>query len=298
MNVHRSFRSPGGPGRVGDEQRVLRVDALVVELIGLVLQQLVPCHVSPVVPRDVGSPEPRPHDHPGDRWAQGGCTVRRFLHGDDPSSSGRPIGRDQDLRFAILEARGHRVGGVAGEDRKVDGAELRAGEGGRHRLRSHWHEDADGVPLAHSQRAQAVGQPVRHSLELRVGDGSNGSLFALPQDGSPVRSGAGPPVDAVVGEVDGPAGEPSGPGPPVRLVQDLPIGLVELDPQVLHHGVPEPCDVVLGALHELVVGADPVGPHEPGDVGPLHVISRRSPNDLAHERPFTSWAAQYAVLQD
>src|SRR6266542_5712963 len=89
-------------------------------------------------------------------------------------------------------------------------------------------------------------------------------------------------IDAVVRQVHAPTDEPLGPWDAGRAVQDALERCRELDPEVLHDGVPEPLHVVDRPAPELVDRLDAVLAHEARDVRVLDVIGRRLPGYFGH----------------
>ena len=190
VHVHRPLRTAGRPRGVGDEQRVLGVQRLGLEPRRLGRQQLVPAHVPPAGPRQVPPAASVPHDHAADRGNHVRGRIGRLLHRHGLAPSGEPVGRDQHLRLRVGQARGHGVGGIAGEDGQVDGADLGAGHRRGDGLRRHRQEDPDRVAPPDAQRAQPVCQTVTHLAQLCVRDPPHGAglqaLVALPHYGERV----------------------------------------------------------------------------------------------------------------
>ena len=141
-----------------------------------------------------------------------------------------------------------------------------------------------------------MGQPVGHLAELRVGDAA-GRPPPRPPRGPRARPGVRsaqrstqlwarftvPPVNHVA------QAGPSRGRRPART------GVKNSRSRSLHHRVPEPGDVFGGPADEVVVRIDPVRPHEPRDVGPFHVIFRRTPHEIRGHRSSPSGPVEYPV---
>ena len=179
-----------------------------------------------------------------------------------------------------------RVGAVAGEHREEDRTELRDRHHRRDRLGDHREEDADRVTLADTSRLEPVRDPVGEHAQLAVAQRPRRSLFAFPHDRGPVPPvvALGPLVDAVVRDVQLPAGEPRRPLDARGRVEHLRVRRRPLDPDEPHERVPEPLGLgdrpgpEVGEVVEAVLG------HEPADVARGRRLRRGSPHDLRHGR--------------
>jgi len=88
-------------------------------------------------------------------------------------------------------------------------ADAGTGEHGHHHLGDHRQVDADDVALPDPLRLERVGQPLHIAEELGVGEVAFLAFLAPPVERDPVAApGQHVPVQAVVGHVDGPVGEP------------------------------------------------------------------------------------------
>ena len=226
----------GGPGGVEDEQGILGVDlhGLAAALGDRELAQL----VVPVVADGV-------HDRLGagvahdDDVLDGGREAHRvvddLLHGEDLAVDPRAVGGDDDLGLRVIDARAQGVGGVAGEDHRVDGPELGAGEHGEEDLGDAGQVDRHNVALVHAHGPEDVGHPLDLPTKVEVGEGTHLlDVLTHPDEGERVTVGVGQvPVDGVGDDIRPSTDEPTVEGRP---------GLVE-------HRVPAPGPLQLaGAL--------------------------------------------------
>ena len=261
---------PGGPAGVEDEQQVLGVHRLRFAVGGLFPHQLVPPHVPPLDPvnrcgrRSRGSrgvADALEHDHFFHQVRPLQRLVHVVLQGNDVSAPKAPVGRDDEVRFGVLDAVGDGLAAESAEDDRVRRAEPRAGEDRDDRLGHHRHVDGDAVALLHAQGLQTVGKPAHVVAKLPVGDAVDRPAaarpaalgLAFPQDRRLVAAPAlHLQVEAVVGKVGLAADEPLRVR---RFPFEHPVPLFE-PVQLLGHLAPE----ALGlfdrlAIHPVVIGA-------------------------------------------
>ncbi len=206
--------------------------------------------------------------------------VGDLLHRYDLAAAQRPVRRDQELRLRVREAGGHGGGCEAGEDRHLDGSDVRTGVRGDRDLRRHRQEDPDGVALADAERAEPLGERRDLVRELSPAERAALAVLGAPDRrlGAPVL-GRPPAVDAAPREVQPAADEPPRPGGPVGEIEHLRPGLGELEPEVGDHRRPE----TLGVLDRhavqvaIAVAAEPA--REPRDVRTLDPLGRRRPDE-------------------
>ena len=110
----------------------------------------------------------------------------------------------------ILDARAQRLGGEAGEDDGVDGADAGAGEHGVGGLGDHRQVDHHAVALLDAEAVQHVGELRDLLVQLAVGDVARDvRVVAFPDDRGLVGAGREVAVDAVGGDVELAVLEPS-----------------------------------------------------------------------------------------
>ena len=80
------------------------------------------------------------------------------------------VGRDDDVRLAILDAAGERVRREAAEHHGMDGADARAGEHGVGRFRNHRQVDGDAIAFLDVAVAQDIGEAADLVVQLLIGD--------------------------------------------------------------------------------------------------------------------------------
>jgi len=90
------------------------------------------------------------------------------------------VGRNNELRFGIVDARRQRAGGEAAEHHGVDGADARAGEDGEGRFGDHRHVDQHAVALLHAERLHD--RRHAHHLGLQFGETVDFLLVGFGRD--------------------------------------------------------------------------------------------------------------------
>ena len=211
---------------------------------GSFCRHLLPPHVAPLDPRHVAALAANDHHVAHGRRGVRGL-VRGLLHAHDVAAALEAIGRDEDLRLAVLESRGHGLGAVAGEARRVDRADAGHGQGGDHRFRTHGQEDAHAVAGAHAEAAEPVGHARRLARQLRVRQGPRLAGVALPhQRGLGATTGLEVPVEAVHGEVELAALEPARPGDAARGVEHPAKWLRPPQGELVAHRSPVPLGIL------------------------------------------------------
>src|SRR3989441_212296 len=114
------------------------------------------------------------------------------------------------------------------------------------------------------------------------------AVVALPHDG---RLAAAPglqvTVEAVVGEVEAPVGEPARPRRTPRGVEDAAERPGEADAEIFDHAAPVPLGIIHRPALQLFERAHAEAPHQSGDLRALDVLRRGPPNDrVAHGRSY------------
>ena len=134
----------------------------------------------------------------------------------------------------------------------MDGADARAGQQSDDQFRRHAHVDGDAVALLDAERLEGVGEALHLGMEFRVGEATDFTGLALPDERDLVAAGAGKVhVETVVAEVGFAAHEPFGVGQ--IPFEDLVPGLEPV--QMLGHRGPEAFGVVNRlAIERLVLG--------------------------------------------
>ena len=123
-------------------------------------------------------------------------------------------------------------------------------------------------------------------VELAVGELADVAGLALPDERElVVELAVAMAVEAALHDVHARADPPLRPGLALREVDDLVVVAVEGDVDVLDRGVPEPLDVVVGALQQLAKGLDPVLVHEALEPAPGDDLVARLPDHVPdHDR--------------
>jgi len=262
VHVNRALRLAGGARRVDDHQRVFGVELMRGRVARLILEQDFPNLVAPVGPGNLPH-NPSMHDDLGHRWAADQRAVGRLFHRHDLAAAVEAVGADEHLRLGVLESRRDGLGAVAREDRDDDRADLDGGEHGNRDLGAHRHEDADPITRPNPETAQGSGEAAHLFVELAVGELADVARLALPDERElVVKVAVAMAVEAALHDIHPRADPPAGPGLAIRQVDDLVVVAVEGDVDVPDRGVPEPLDVVVGALQELAKGLNAVLVHE------------------------------------
>jgi hypothetical protein len=136
------------------------------------------------------------------------------------------------------------------------------------------------VAWTYAQGGECVREPIGESAELGIRRLAVLAVLPFPDHGHRLGGAFGPKVDALVGQVDRALREPGRPLRSPRTIDDVDVGIDELDPEVLHHRVPEPADVGHGAGAQLRERVDAVRAHQPRDVRALDVVPGGGPYDV------------------
>jgi hypothetical protein len=206
--VRDPLRLPGRAARVEEVQDVLGVHLLRRALRGLITDQI----VVPDVPARrervlvLASSE---RDHVLDARALRDGLVRVRLQRDDLSPAPGAVRGDEDLRLGVVDPVAERIRAEAAEHDRMRSSDPRAREHGDRQLRHHPEVDVHSVALAHTQRAETVGEAADLVEEVAVGDRPRVSRLALPVVRDLV---AAPrrhmPIETVHGRVQGSSHEP------------------------------------------------------------------------------------------
>src|SRR5690606_1615438 len=219
--VQDAFGFSGGAGGVEDEQGVFGGEGLGSVFGGGVGDGVVPPQVTALGPVHLDARAPH-HQHVLDGGgAVGEGLVHRRLQRCGGAAPPLTVGGDHQARSRVVDALAQRGGGEAGEDDRVGQAEAGAGQHGHDGLGDHRHVDGDPVACGQAELGEVVGGLGHLGEQVAVGEGAGVARFALPVDGDLVAVAVlDVAVEAVVGDVELPVGEPAGHGG-VGPVQDL-----------------------------------------------------------------------------
>ena len=138
--------------------------------------------------------------------------VKQVLIGNGFAATHAGIGRNNQLRRAIVDTGGQRAGSKAAEHDRVDGADPRTGEHRESRFGNHRHVDQHAVALADAEALHD--RSAAHHFLLQLGEGINDFLVGLggnEHQRAVVRALGGMTIDGVVAQVgfatDKPLGE-------------------------------------------------------------------------------------------
>ena len=182
-----------------------------------------------------------------------GFVEQRLIRHDARAFDAAACRQDQ-LRFAVVDAGGEFLGCEAAEHDGMHGADAGAGQHGEHRLRHHRHIEDDGVALAHAEIGQHSAEQLHFRQQAAVGEALHlaGDGGIVDQRRLVIAPGGDVAVERVVAGVATAAGEPA----PVNTgmaIEDLLGPLVPVDgrrrlaPEHLRVALPMRIDVVIAA---------------------------------------------------
>ena len=189
---------------------MLRVDGHRRAVLGLAVDEVVPPVVAIGDHVDVVA-EALDDDHCLDRRRGRQRLVGMVLEPDLLAAPIAAVGGEQDLRPAVVDPARQRLGREPAEDDRVGRADPGAGEHRDRQLGDHRHVDRDPVAGLDAELLERVGGLRHLALEVAEGQRPGVARLADPVVGDLVAEPAlDVPVDAVVGDVELPAGEPLG----------------------------------------------------------------------------------------
>ena len=159
----------GGCTYVEDEERVLGRHGLGRAVARHALRLLVPPLVAAGGPGD-GAARALEDEDVRDEGAVRERGVDDGLGRDGLAAAPALVAGDEDAAAAVLHAVAQGLGGEAGEDDGVDGADARAGEEGGGGVPGHGEVDGDGVALLDAVGLEDVRDAADFAQELGVGD--------------------------------------------------------------------------------------------------------------------------------
>src|SRR5438445_8903537 len=151
--------------------------------------------------------------------------------------------------------------------------------------------------MPHAEAAQRAGQAADLLVELAVGEAADVARLAFPdQRDLVVELTVAVAVEAALDDVHAAADPPLSPGLAVGEVEDAVVVAEESDVDVLDGGVPEPFDVLVGALQQLGKGLDTVLVHEPLQPAPRDHLRAWFPDHVPdHDRLHGPWILDWWV---
>lgn len=206
--VHDTLGLTSRTGGVQQEQGVFGADGLGGEVVGVLLNLLVPPEVTAGGPRDV-SASAFVDQHAGNVGALLESLIDDALGANDLATTAALIGGDDDLGLSVDHTVPQRVRGETSEDDGVNSANTRASQEGNEGLGNHGKVDGNGITLLDTLLLEGPGDAGDLTEELAVGDGAALiGLVGLVDDGNLVGVLDGVTVDAVVGSVQTTLNEP------------------------------------------------------------------------------------------
>ena len=186
--VQHAFRPSGRARGVEDEQRILRVHLRARAFRRDHFGGLVVPNVAHRIHVD-GCAGALHHDDMIDTARLGDRRVGIGLQRHLAAAAQAFVGRDDDVRLAILDAAGERIRREAAEHHGMDGADARAGQHGVGRFRNHRQIDGDAVAFLDVAVAQDIGEAADLVVQLLIGDVLGiFRIVAFPDDGGLVAS--------------------------------------------------------------------------------------------------------------
>lgn len=250
--VHDTLGLSGGTGGVKQEQRVFRVDGLGRQVVGVLLDLLVPPEVTAGGPGDL-STGTLVDKHAGDIRALLQSFVDNTLSTNDLATTAALVSGDDDLGASVQHTIAQRVGGETGEDDGMNSTDTGDGEEGNERLGNHRKVDGNSVTLLDTLLLQSPGDTGDLTQEFTVGDGAALiGLIGLVDDGDLVGVLDGVTVDTVEGGVQTALNEPSN----VTVLERTIAGGLEVlveGEEVPGHAGPESVGVANGLIVQLPV---------------------------------------------
>src|ERR1700682_1925333 len=153
-------------------------------------------------------------------------------------------------------------------------------------LRAHRHEDADAVSGRRAEPAQRARELAHLAVELGVRELLNVARFAFEDDRQLVVClFIAITVETALDDVHPPANPPLRPRLALGEIDHLVVVAVEPDVDILDCRVPEPLNVLVGALQEVGEARDAVLVHEPLQPAPRDHLGTRLPDHVPdHDR--------------
>lgn len=206
--VQNTLGLASGTRGVEEEERVLRSHGLGREVVGPLLNLLVPPEVTAGGPGDLGTSALVDEDVLDVR-ALLKSIVDNLLGADQLATSLALVGGDDNLAAGIDNTVAERVGRETGKDDGVDSTDTDTGHEGDNGLGNHGQVDGNSVALADAHLLEDPGGAGNLAEELAVGDiATFAGVVGLVDDGNTVRISKGVAVDTVVRGVEATLVEP------------------------------------------------------------------------------------------
>ena len=206
--VHDALGLAGRSGGVEQEQRVFGADGFGRDVVGVLLDLLVPPQVPTRGPGDLGTGAFEDQDA-GDVRALLEGLVDDALGANDLAPPTALVRGDDDLGAGVQHPVPQRVGGEPREDDRVHGTDTRAGQEGDQSLGDHGQIDGHRVPLLDPLLLEGPGHPRDLPQQLPIGNRpALIGLVGLVDDGHLVGVLDGVPVDTVERRVQPALDEP------------------------------------------------------------------------------------------
>lgn len=200
--VHDTLGLAGRARSVEEEERVLGVHGLGGNVVGPLVDLVVPPDIAALLHGDVGTGAAE-DENVADGGALLESLVDDFLGANELAAALALVRGDDDAGIGVQDTVAQGVGGEAGKDDGVDGANSDTGENGDNGLGNHGKVNGDGVTLLDAHLLEGPGDLADIAEELRVGDvAAIFGLVGLVDDGDAVGVLEGVTIDAVVGSIE------------------------------------------------------------------------------------------------
>lgn len=200
--VHDTLWLSGRARSVEEEKGVLRIHGLRGNVAGPLLDLVVPPQITAGDHVNVGAGAAVDEDV-ADVGALLQGIVDNLLGADELATSLAFVGGDDEPGLGIKDTVPESVGGEAGKDNGVDGADTNTGQDGDDGLGDHGHVDGDGVTLLNAGLLQDPGDLGDVAEKLAVGDvAAIVDLVGLVDEGDAVGVLVSMAVDGVVAGVE------------------------------------------------------------------------------------------------
>lgn len=208
--------------------------------------------------------------------------IRRRLHRHGTTAAILSICREQAYGSGITQSRGDGAGAETGKQGQRHGPDSRQGEKGDDDVQGHGHEETNRVAFGKAECTQGVGTAIDFCCQLAIGQCLCGTLFELRNHSHTSGAlGVGEPfVEAVGDDVEPAANAPLRELNAFVEVDDLLVGMVKANVEVLENGLRKPGHISRRSGDEFVHGSEAVTVHERLEMAALDTLGCRSPDDV------------------
>lgn len=197
--VHDTLGLAGRTRCVEKEKRVFGVHGLGSDVVGVLLDLLVPPQITALSHRHICT-SALVHQTVLDARAFAECIVNDLLGADELTTTSALIRGDDDLGVCVDDTVFQRVGGETSKDDRVNSTDTSASKEGNDGLGNHGHVKSNSVALLDTHLLESVGQLADLAQKLAIRDLTTlVDLISLVDDGCLVRVLEGMAINTVVG---------------------------------------------------------------------------------------------------